>query len=236
MSSEKFVGINQRVPYVILDESLKHYLYSGKILREEIFTSMLSVTPGENRAKKATMYAYQILTRPKKLLAFIEKSFSASVYEKLSEHDRKAVILCLVATTFPITYDLLCTMGVVFKTQEQISRAFINKKMASLYGSNRTLAIGIDALMPMLIELGVLERVKMGIYKVGSRPIISHPAVLELYVATDIFLSGSKSIALDEATHRSWFFFNRVELLKGPEFKLLKMTEGRIGGGYVEIM
>lgn len=233
MSPTKYIGINQRVPYSILDESLKHYLHSGKIKRGEILERMLGVTTGENRVKKATIYAHQILNRPKNLLSFIEKSIGASVYEKLPEQDRKAVILCLVANTFPITYDLLCAIATVFKVQEQVSRAYINHKMAALYGSNRTLAIGIDALMPMLIELGTLERVKMGVYKVGSQPTISHPAVAELYVATDIALSGSKSIALDETTYRPWFFFNQVELSKGATFKLLRMTEGRVGGGYV---
>jgi hypothetical protein len=233
MSSTKFIGINQRVPYSILDASLKQYLYSGEIKREEILERMLSVTTGENRAKKATMYAHQILTRPKKFLSFIEKTIGASVYEKLPEQDRKAVILCLVANTFPITYDLLCTIATVFKVQEQVSRTFINQKMAALYGSNRTLAIGIDALMPMLIELGILERVKHGVYKVGSQPAITHPAVAELYVATDIALSGSKSIALDETNYRAWFFFSKVELPTDIKFKLLKLTEGRVGGGYV---
>lgn len=235
MSSTKFIGINQRVPYSILDESLKRFLYSGEIKREDILEGMLRVTAGENRAKKAAMYGHQILTRPKKILAFIEKSIGASVYEKLSEQDRKAVILCLAANTFPITYDLLCAIATVFKVQEQVSRTFINQKMAALYGSNRTLAVGIDALMPMLIELGTLERVKNGVYRVGSQPIIINSAVAELYVATDINLSGSKSIALDETNYRPWFFFNKVELQSDDKFKLLKLTEGRVGGGYVRL-
>jgi len=233
MSSTKFIGINQRVPYSILDASLKQYLYSGEIKREEILERMLSITTGENRAKKATMYAHHILTRPKKFLSFIEKSIGASVYEKLPEQDRMAVILCLVANTFPITYDLLCAIGTVFKVQEQVSRSFINQKMATLYGSNRTLAIGIDALIPMLIELGTLDRIKNGVYKVGNQPTITHSSVAELYVATDIALSGSKSIALDDTSYRSWFFFNQVELPKGVKFKLLKIKEGMVGGGYV---
>ena len=229
----KYIGINQRIPYSVLDESLKEYLYTGEINRGEILDKMLQVTSGENRARKATMYAHHILSRPKKFLSFIEKSITAAGYEKLSEADRKAVILCLVVNTFPITYDLLCAIATVFKVQECASRAFINQKMSALYGSNRTVAVAIDALMPMLIELGALERVKMGVYRVGSQPIIIHPAVAELYVATDIALSGSKSIALDETNYRAWFFFNRVELAKGGRFKLLKMTDGMVGGGYV---
>ncbi|MEI8186085.1 MAG: hypothetical protein WCG19_05270 [Chlorobiaceae bacterium] len=231
----KYIGINQRIPYSVLDESLRELLYTGEIKRGEILEKMLQVTSGENRARKATMYVNHILSRPKKFLSFIEKSISTTGYEKLSEADRKAVILCLVVNTFPIAYDLLCAIATVFKVQECASRAFINQKMSALYGSNRTIAVAIDALMPMLIELGALERVKMGVYRVGSQPKIVHPAVAELYVAADIALSGSKSIAFDEINYRSWFFFNRVELPKTFKFKLLKMTEGMVGGGYVGI-
>jgi hypothetical protein len=236
MRSSKFIGINQRVPFNVLDESLKQYLYSGEIKPEDILVRMLNVTAGKNRAKKATMYANQILTRPKKILSFIDKSIGVSIYEKLPERDRKAVILCLVANTFPIAYELLIAIATVLKVQAKVSRAFINQKMSTIYGSNRTLDIGIDALMPMLIELGTLDRVKIGVYKVGSQIMITHPAVAELYVATDITLSGSKSIALDETSHRPWFFFNQVKLPKDTKFKLLKITEGAIGGGYVRLV
>ena len=235
MTLIKYIGINQRVPYSILNDFLKRYLQNGVISREDIIVDMLRVTAGENRAKKASMYVYQVLSRPKKILLFIEKSVGASVYEKLSEPDRKAVILCLLASTFPIVYDLLCAIATVFKVQEYASRAFINKKISALYGSNRTTAIAIDALLPMLIELGTLERVKTGVYKVGSQPILMHPSVGELYVATDISLSGSKSISLDEIKHRSWFFFNQVILSKNSKFKLLAINEGGVGGGYVKL-
>jgi hypothetical protein len=233
MSATKYIGINQRIPYEVLDESLKQYLYSGEINRHDILERILRTTAGENRAKKATGYAFQILTRPRKMLSFIQRTLGASLYEKLPEQDRKAIVLCLLTNTFPIAYDLLCVMATVFKVQDQISRAFMNQKMSAQYGSNRTLAIGIAALIPMVIELGALERVKVGVYKVGPQPTLSHPAVVELYVATDIALSGSKSIALDETSYRSWFFFYKVELRQGTPLGLLKMTEGRIGGGYV---
>lgn len=229
----KYIGINQRIPYSVLDESLREYLYTGEIKRGEILEKMLQVTSGKNRARKATMYMHHILSRPKKFLSFIEKFISAAGYEKLSEADRKAVILCLVVHTFPVAYDLLCAVATVFKVQECASRAFINQKMSALYGSNCTIAVAIDALMPMLIELGALARVKMGVYRVGNQPTIVHPAVAELYVAADIALSGSKSIALDETNYRAWFFFYKVELPKGGRFKLLKMTDGMVGGGYV---
>ena len=154
----------------------------------------------------------------------------------MSEQDRKAIILCLLTNTFPITYDLLCTVATVMKVQPQVSRSFINQKMSAKYGSNRTLIIGIDALIPMLIELGAIERYKIGVYNVGAQLTITNPIVAELYVVTDIILSGSKSISLDETAYRPWYFFNHVDLSNIISMKILKLTEGRVGGGYVGII
>jgi hypothetical protein len=235
MTVNKYIGINQRLPYGILNEFLKRYLQAGVISREEILAEVRRVTAGENRAKKASMAIHQTLSRPKKILSFLEKSIGATTYEKLTEDDRKVVILCLVASAFPITYDLLCAIATVLKVQEYVSKAFISQKISALYGSNRSTSLAIDALLPMLIELGTLERVKTGVYKVGRQPIIMNLSVVELYVATDISLSGSKSISLDETKHRSWFFFNQVIFAKNSKFKLLTITDGMVGGGYVSL-
>ncbi len=235
-TSKKYIGINQRVPFSLLDESLKRFLASGELDRSELMEEILTEMKGHNRAEKATQYAWQILTRPKAFIRFILKNISPAVYSKLPQHDRKAISLCLVANTYPITYDLLSTVAKVLKVQDQVSRAFINQKMAALYGSNRTLDIAIDALMTMLVELGALSRVKIGFYTRGERPRITNKAVSELYIATDIRLSGSKSIVLDEINHRSWFYFYRVDLNEKAPVGLLKFTEGRIGRGYLSLV
>jgi len=231
----KYIGMNQRVPFSILDESLKRFLASGELNRTELMEEILTETKGHNRAEKATQHAWQILTRPKAFIRFIQKSISPAVYSKLPQLDRKAICLCLVANTYPITYDLLSNAAKVLKVQNQVSRAFINQKMAALYGSNRTLDIAIDALMTMLVELGALSRVKIGVYTCGERPRIANMAVSELYIATDIRLSGSKSILLDEINHRSWFYFFRVDLNEKAPIGLLRFTEGRVGGGYLSL-
>lgn len=231
----KYIGINQRVPFSVLDNALSYYLESGELNREEILAEMLAVTKGENRAEKALKYAIQILTRPEPLLKQLQKGFGGGKYARLSENERKVIVLCLVCYTFPIVYDALCSIATVLKVQPHVSRAYINQKMGVIYGSNRTLDVALDAIIPMMIELNTMKREKTGIYVKGDPLNIKNPIISEIYIYTDIFLSGSKSISRDDVSYGAWFFFNQVDFKPEVHNKLLKFTEGRVGGGYISL-
>lgn len=231
----KYIGINQRVPFSVIDNALSDFIESGEINKEEILSGMLNTTKGANRANKGSKYAIQILTKPEPIIKFIQKNFSSGKYSRLTENERKVIILCLLCYTFPIVYDALCSIATVLKVQPQVSRAYINQKMGVIYGSNRTLDIALDAIIPMMIELNTMIREKTGIYIKGEILNIKHPMLAELYVYTDIFLSGSKSINRDDVTHRGWYFFNHVDYKPEVHNKILKFSEGRVGGGYIGI-
>eukprot|EP01041_Mallomonas_annulata_P015474 gene15474-32706_t len=121
--------------------------------------------------------------------------------------DRKALALCLISLTYPITYDLLISLAQGLKVQEQVNKKFISEKVMSIYGSNRTVDIAIDALLPMIIELNTIKRDKKSIYSIGSKLVISNKFIAEMIIYTDIKLSGSKSILVDELSHKPWFTY-----------------------------
>jgi len=231
----KYIGINQRVPFDVLDTGLYRFLLDQAIDKESIIAHMREFTKGENRALKAVQYVVQILSRQEKYILELNKSIGAEAYLKLPVTDRKAIILSLVALTYPITYDLLIALASGFKVQPQINRQFINQKMAGLYGSNRTLAVALDALVPMIIELGTVERVKISLYSLSEKSVITHPAIRELIIFTDIKLSGSKSILVDDIQYRPWYMFFEISLGKQLKFSLIKHVESRIGQGYLTI-
>lgn len=231
----KYIGINQRVPFDVLDDGLYRFLRDQSIDKESIVAHMREFTKGENRVLKAAQYAVQVLSRQEKYILELKKKIGAEAYVKLLITDRKAIILSLVALTFPITYDLLIALASGFKVQLQINRQFINQKMAAIYGSNRTLDIALDALVPMIIELGTVERVKIGLYSLSKKTVITHPAIKELIIFTDIKLSGSKSILVDDIQYRPWYMFFEISLGKQRKFELIKYAESRIGQGYLTI-
>lgn len=237
MSSKgKFIGLNQRIPFDVLDSAIHYYLEKCVIDKDFIFQRMQEFNSGANRAKKATTYVVQILTRQKQFLEQLKKALTSTPYDALRIDDRKALCLCLISLTYPITYDLLIALSQGFKVQSQINKKFISEKVMSIYGSNRTVDIAIDALLPMIIELNTIKRDKVSIYSVAKKLIITNRYVSELVVYTDIKLSGSKSLLMDELSYKPWYsYFDFASISPNSFNHLLFIKDSAVGKGYITI-
>lgn len=229
----KFIGINQRVPLKALNNGIIRLLDANIISLDEFKHDILEYTKGENRAKKASQYAYHILSRPP-IIKNIRSIFNSDSYNLLPNSDRQALILCLVALTFPLTYDLLVYMGSSFKVQKQVNRTSMNLKMSSLYGSNRSLYNAMDAVIPMIIELGTIKRTKISIYEIEDSKTIRNPFISEMLIYTDIKLSESKTILVEDLQVRPWYMYYSPEI-NINKLTILKHSDSRLGGGYLAI-
>jgi hypothetical protein len=106
----------------------------------------------------------------------------------------------------------------------------------SIYGSNRTVDIAIDALLPMIIEFNTIKRVKISLYSLGNKLAVSNKFVQELIVYTDIKLSGSKSILIDDLKHKPWYSYFDMSALALPSFNLLiSKKDSAVGKGYLTL-
>jgi hypothetical protein len=237
MSSKgKYIGINQRIPFEVLDEAIHLYLMNGEVDKDFIFQRMQEFTPGANRASKATIYVVQILKRQKKFLDQLKKTLTSTPFSALRIDDRKALCLSLISLTYPITYDLLVALSQGFKVQSQINKKFISEKVMSIYGSNRTVDIAIDALLPMIIELNTIQRDKVSIYSIGVKLMVTNKFISELVVYTDIKLSGSKSLLIDELSYKPWYpYFDLSGVVPTTFSILLSKKDSAVGKGYLTI-
>lgn len=234
-SEGKYIGINQRIPYPVLEQALGRWLQTGVINRDGIARDMQTYTVGVNRAYKATQYAVTVLSRPEKIIQAMKEHLPFEVYIRLPDHERKALVNALVACAFPFAYDLMVAIATSLKAQSHISKAAIEQKVAAQYGSNRTVKIGIEAVLPMLIEMGAIVRRKPGIYALGEPTKLTNPLVAEIYLFADIQCSGSKSILLSDIESRPWFLFHPVVYDQNTPKYLVRYSEGQIGGGYLGI-
>lgn len=231
----KFIGINQRVPFKVLDDGLLRLLQTGKVDGKALLEDLFEHTGGQNRALKASKYAITILNRPEQILKALKTQISAESYQKISIEERKALITALLACAFPFAYDLMVVFAAGFKVQKQINRAYVTQKMGALYGSNRTLEIALDALLPMLIDLNIIQREKAGIYIIG-KPVEVHTSIIvEACIYADIKCSGSKSILVQDLGSRPWFLYFPVRWDKQMQAHLIHYVEAQIGGGYLTI-
>lgn len=235
-SKGKYIGLNQRIPFDVLDSAIHFYLEKGVIDKSYILQRMLEFTSGTNRADKASTYVVQILNRQLALLNLLKKSIRDIPYISLRTDDRKALCLCLISITYPITYDLLIALAQGFKVQNQINKKFINEKVKSIYGSNRTVDVAIDALMPMIIELNTIKRDKVSIYSLATKLTISNTYVSELIIYTDIKLSGSKSILVDDLGFKPWYSYFDLSANTMDKFShLITKKDSAVGKGYLTI-
>lgn len=235
-SKGKYIGLNQRIPFDVLDASIHFFLMNGIIDKKYVFQRMQEFTSGTNRAKKATTYVVQILNRQEHLLRHLKIVLKEVLYSSLRIDDRKALCLCLISLTYPITYDLLVALAQGFKVQNQINKKFINEKVMSIYGSNRTVDIAIDALLPMIIELNTIKRDKVSLYSLASKLVITNSFVSELTIYTDIKSSGSKSILIDDLAYRPWYSYFYLSTGNTEHFnQLISKKDSAVGKGYLTI-
>lgn len=210
-SKKKYIGINQRIPYDVLERAMDTYIASGEVDRQEILAGIKSFTAGRNRASKAALYAFQIITRQTKVLAYIAKEHSS--LKPLRADERKALGLCLICLTYPIAYNLLVAMAQGLKVQDLVNKKFITSKMSALYGSNTTVDIALRAVIPILIELGIIRRHKRGLYSLGRKLTIRKPLLFEIIAYTDATVQGTKSLLLDTLTQKPWYTYFEIETI-----------------------
>lgn len=236
MNNGKYIGLNQRIPFDVLDASIHFYTTNGVIDKSYIHQRMQEFTFGTNRATKATTYVLQILTRQVHLLDKLKKVINEAPYSSLKTEDRKVVCLCLISLTYPITYDLLIALAQGLKVQSQINKKFISEKVKSIYGSNRTVDVAIDALLPIIIELNTIKRDKISLYSLATKLQISHKFFYELIIYTDISLSRSKSILVDDLSFRPWYSYFDFSSVSTEIFdSLIYKKDSSIGKGYLTI-
>lgn len=235
IQNTQYVGINQKIPFDVLDTGIYQFLSGIKFNKDSFALHIREFTKGENRVNKAALYTNQIFTTQTIILSYIKEHFKSENYFSLPLQERKAIILCLVSLSFPITYELMVVLASSLKMQETINREAIIQKMALKYGSNRSLYNSMDSLIQMLMEMDKIERVKLGLYKLSSKTVILNPHVIEILVYTDIKLSKSKSILAEDILYRPWYNYFDLSFEPSKKSTLIKISESLVGQGYLTI-
>ncbi len=230
----RYIGINQRVPIELLEKYITNYLETGTIDTTAMKADMALVYKGHNRALKASQYTNRILSLDKPVLEFIQKRIGHERYKKLNATDKHAITLTLITLAYPLFYDVIAVLAKVFRVQELVSRRYIAQKIGSLYGSNRTLEIALDAVFPMLVEINLIVRDKRGVYRAIPCREITDDRAAELFVAIGIRLSGGKQISIDDFEYRDWHYFLKPKQPPYPNQVLLAVSKTGSRQGYIE--
>lgn len=205
--SNKSIDINQRIPLDTLFVALESYLddnYSDDYILEQLRLEF----KGENRLKKALRIVNKIvLTSPLKTLIDENKDKLKLAIKKKT--DRNIILMALLNTAFPFSFDVLSVFGKYFIVQDIISSEVIKKSISNVYGGNRATENGIYSVVPMFLEANFFSRPKQGIYKMSEKMAISNLITKELYVASYKINKGIEEIQEYELLDP---YFNFIEI------------------------
>ena len=233
----KYIGVESRVQYEVLEAAIYDYLSNGTLDKEKCLSHIKQYTKGNNRAGKILKHITVLLNKNAALLTKLSDKIKAYEFSQLSISDRKAIILSLFCNSFPITYDILIGFSQAFKVQDIVSKEVIVQKIGAMYGSNRAMHIAITEIIPLLIECGIINRNKVGIYSMSSKLFINNNFVTEVIIYTDIKLSGSKSILIDELSFKPWYSYFEVSPSNLDKFnKLISKKDSAVGKGYLTLV
>jgi hypothetical protein len=161
------IGINQRIPIHILELALCAALQddaSPEYFRELAATEY----KGENRIKKAVSVINKLTIR-NPIFGFLYEHAEAVLAAMKNKHDRPLLFGSVICSAYPFAFDTLNMMGKYFHVQQQVNTTLITQRMASKYGSNRSLSNALYCVLPMFIEAGLLNRPVAGIYEANRQ-------------------------------------------------------------------
>ena len=206
--NNKSIDINQRIPLETLYAALEAYLndnYSNEYIMEQLRLEY----SGENRLKKALRIVNRIIPKNPMLPLINEKKAALKLAIK-KKQDRDIILIALLNSAFPFSYDVIRIFGKYFAVQEIINADTVKKSISNIYGGNRATENGIYSVIPMFLEAGFFSRPKQGVYQLEKILEPYHEVTVKIYI---------ESFKINQS-----FPPNNIDLLN-PYFQFLRLEK-----------
>lgn len=194
--NNKSIDINQRIPLETLHAALEAYLnddYSNEYIMEQLRLEY----SGENRLKKALRIVNRIIPK-NPLMPLINANKAAIKLAIKKKQDRDIILIALLNSAFPFSYDVLKIFGKYFAVQEIINAETVKKSISNVYGGNRATENGIYSVVPMFLEAGFFSRPKQGVYQFEKSTQPHHEMTLKIYIESFKVNQSLSSTNIDE--------------------------------------
>ena len=200
-----YVDINQRIPLYILKIALQSYL-DGTYTNDYIMEQLRMEYDGENRLKKSLRIVNKIIKRNPIIHLTGENKVKVQSAIK-SKNDCNLILISLLNSAFPFSFDVLRIMGKFFSVQDVINAETIKKNVSNIYGGNRATENGIYSVVPMFLEAGLFKRPKQGIYEFENILNYSTEIAKEIFIASFNENNTIKRTLNNYKHSDSYFFF-----------------------------
>ena len=200
----KTIDINQRIPLDTLYAALDSYL-NNQYSNEYILEQLMLEFEGENRLKKALRIVSKIILK-NPLIEFIEEHKKEIKNAIKKKADRDVILIALLNSAFPFSFEVLKTIGKYFSVQDIINSETIKKPITNIYGGNRATENGIYSVIPMFIEAGFFTRPKQGVYEMRNKQTQLSPITKKIYIESFKVNKGITSL-LEYQLNDPYFLF-----------------------------
>ena len=203
----KQIGFSRPIKLAWLDKTVE--LVSRNLSDEEIRNELreylsYEITSKVNIRKTVTILTNIWVNKPKSL-EFMKKlgietySISRTTSNQLVSH------WCMMLLTYPLFYDTCNIIGNISNIQDTFTIKWLKNKLYELWGETTTLKYSVDRIIQTLKDMGSIENVDIGVYKINSYEIIDYQTIL-LIVLTTLYLRESAYLSLTELTYVPFMF------------------------------
>lgn len=177
--NEKSLGLHQRIPMDILLEALRAELNDEQDL-ERLSQLVNTEYAGENRQKKGFRQIKTTLAG-NPLVAFAKEHKDEVLAALKSIPDRQLILSAILVARYPVCYDVFCILAKQFRLQDEINTDLILRLLGAKYGANKSVYNVQINVVAQMLECGLINRVKTGVYSYMEpiKPI--HPITYKMW-------------------------------------------------------
>lgn len=173
------IGITLKIPLNILESGITSFLNNN--YSREYMSELLSLEfEGANRVRKTLIMVHKIIAN-NPLKEFVQGNKAYLEHALKIKADRNVILISLVNSAYPFSFNALQILGRLFSAQDYVSRDAFVREMAKHYGGNRTTANAIDSVIPMFLEAGFIQRPKKSLYSWQVPLLVSTTIALDIY-------------------------------------------------------
>lgn len=202
----KVIGMSRNINFEWLNEVANLVLAEkSEIEIKESLNEYLSFSinsPTNLRKTREILMNIWVRTKEKDIKV---KKLALEIFNTNKSSNKLVAHWCMMLLSYPVFGDIVTVIGKMADKQFDITTAQVKTRMFDVWGERSTLYHSIDKNIKTLKDIGTLETIKTGLYKVESFNIEDERAVT-LIIATLLILRDKLYMRLEELENSYEFY------------------------------
>lgn len=203
----KQIGFSRPIKLAWLDKTVE--LVSRNLSVEEIRNELreylsYEITSKVNIRKTVTILTNIWVNKPKSL-EFMKKLGIETYSISRTKSNQIVSHWCMMLLTYPVFLDICEIIGKISNIQDTFTIKWLKNQLYELWGETTTLKYSVDRIIQTLKDIGSIENVNTGVYKINSYQIIDDQTIL-LIILTTLYLRESAYLSLTELSYVPFMF------------------------------